>query len=400
MTLPYRPGVFQILLLSIVPGVVFYYMLETIWAAVLCLPFVFFLIKIRVRSRDPCVIAERKRKIQEKRNKVAKSIFNKIRSERYVFSFFFLYLRPFEADSTLENVPLERDFRDAPWDMVKDIIESPEFEKYNELDYLASMDSARMKAAEEVGQDLMYEKQFSSLIANICAPFPTVALRGPELLEGPGLVESEPECWKKNIEMLCKRADVILFVAGASDGLLWELTMIKEKEYLQKTLFIIPPTDHSILAFQNVERKFNEVGIHSAFYCNEREKEILGSDYIPVLGYGNKGEIEEVQGTIFIVEENDGQFIISKGASINIIQGYLCTSAMNEIPITSRNLMEMARGDGYFPNDYKSIVRSIDGCGIHYQYEAGKVMRTPVDLSEAESDLDHVHGVQPIGSRQ
>jgi len=75
---------------------------------------------------------------------------------------------------------------------------------------------------------------------------PVVGLTNPTLHGRPiayAPYDTPSLTWQTRVDELVKRAAIIAVVVARTDGLNWEIRLIKDKGYLSRTIFIFPPVD-------------------------------------------------------------------------------------------------------------------------------------------------------------
>ncbi len=70
---------------------------------------------------------------------------------------------------------------------------------------------------------------------------PVVTLGTPGEFIGAGRVETDDRSWKDALEVLAENAVLILVLPSTGLSLFWEIEWIKQRNYLSKTMFIMPP---------------------------------------------------------------------------------------------------------------------------------------------------------------
>ncbi|TCG06567.1 hypothetical protein BZM27_25525 [Paraburkholderia steynii] len=73
---------------------------------------------------------------------------------------------------------------------------------------------------------------------------PVVALGKPGEHRGAGRIETADDDWKELLERLVKRSIFILMIPSHHTGTFWEIQLINTGGFLDKTLFVMPPSNN------------------------------------------------------------------------------------------------------------------------------------------------------------
>lgn len=83
---------------------------------------------------------------------------------------------------------------------------------------------------------------FETLLAYSIAPvLPLIALGQPGEHLGSGRIQTTDEHWQEEILRLMDASRLILIIPSHRAGTLWEIETLREKGYIEKTIFIMPP---------------------------------------------------------------------------------------------------------------------------------------------------------------
>jgi len=159
------------------------------------------------------LVAKGERSVQIKSDAAAKHLLHSNESQN---SSYFLYLRPFDSTNafkTAEN-PAHNLFSPEVW----------ERDDFHDLERVLS------QAMTPTGKFVAFGRPGEHL--------------------GAGRIFIPDEGWMEHVSRLAEHATLIFVLPSTNRGTMAELRLIKEKRMLSKTIFIMPPTEHS--AFQNV----------------------------------------------------------------------------------------------------------------------------------------------------
>lgn len=83
-----------------------------------------------------------------------------------------------------------------------------------------------------------------SVLAQVVeAEMPLVALGEPGEQFGVGRLKTTDQQWQDDLKVLAENALILFAIPSDRPGTLWELDFIREKGYLRKTIFIMPPKE-------------------------------------------------------------------------------------------------------------------------------------------------------------
>jgi len=84
--------------------------------------------------------------------------------------------------------------------------------------------------------------RFETSLAKFVAPFGEFIALGPELEErGAGRIDADDEEWQDIVQKICEGAKGIIMFPSATPGTSWEAVLLKERNYIAKTIFLMPP---------------------------------------------------------------------------------------------------------------------------------------------------------------
>ena len=89
---------------------------------------------------------------------------------------------------------------------------------------------------------IMNGMDLETILAYSIAPtLPVIALGQPGEHLGAGRIQTSDEHWQEEIIRLFENAKLIIIIPSHREGTLWEINNLKQRNYLQKTVFIMPP---------------------------------------------------------------------------------------------------------------------------------------------------------------
>lgn len=150
------------------------------------------------------IVWSRQRRDQRSKDGHARQILiSALRNESMLFS---LYLRSFEITNRLHTVTGEQQ------------------------SFLGTFGSLK--------NDGDFEEQLADAMSSLA---PLVGLGMPGEAIGAGRISTPERNWQRNILLLMERAEIIILVPSARPGTLWEMEQIRNRGYLGKTVFLLPP---------------------------------------------------------------------------------------------------------------------------------------------------------------
>jgi hypothetical protein len=165
-----------------------------------------------------------RRNVQHSRDTVAATVLRNI--ETGIKSPFHLYLRPFEVTNQIRIRNMNRG-------------------------RLLVTDAKRLN--EPATHDL------ETLLAKaVWIRRPLIALGKPGESFGAGRIKTDEQEWKADITLLMQNADLIFVIPAARSGIKWELELIRDKGYLSKCIFIMPPEPQGHITFPFAEEMWNK----------------------------------------------------------------------------------------------------------------------------------------------
>jgi hypothetical protein len=86
-------------------------------------------------------------------------------------------------------------------------------------------------------------KDLEVIFADALEPIaPLVGLSSESNYEGTGKTESPDQDWQNEIELLAHNAKILIVLPSYNEGIKWEIDWILKNDYLQKSVFFMPPT--------------------------------------------------------------------------------------------------------------------------------------------------------------
>lgn len=70
-----------------------------------------------------------------------------------------------------------------------------------------------------------------------------VAIGSKESLLGPAQITAKNSSWQSTVRELATRAKVIVIVPATTEGVRWEIEMLRSEGFFEKTIFVAPPSD-------------------------------------------------------------------------------------------------------------------------------------------------------------
>lgn len=99
----------------------------------------------------------------------------------------------------------------------------------------------------DLWKDLRHFDLEAHLARSLRKHSPLIAPGRPgEVTEGPGRAELQEDEWKPVVMRLAERSTLLIFVPLAYEGTLWELCLIRDLGFYNKTLFIMPGCAYSL----------------------------------------------------------------------------------------------------------------------------------------------------------
>lgn len=150
------------------------------------------------------------------------------------------------------------------------------------------------------GQNTESDEIFSWIDKSSRAALPkseVVALAGEGNFFGPGQAEVKDEEWKRRVSELCVKAQVIIFMGGATHGAWWELNFLDQYGMFDKTVFVLPPlvwfvgvcpsAGQAAAEFNASLAQYNRIGLptakiddRGAFFTVDNERRLLSFNRI------------------------------------------------------------------------------------------------------------------------
>lgn len=99
------------------------------------------------------------------------------------------------------------------------------------------------------------------------------------------------EDWKSDIVAAMEKSTYIFIVPSFREGILWEIGEILRRDYICKTVFVMPPTNHMIIF--NSRNKFSEIWENTVASC-KKEYGLIMPNYTEsgaVFLFGEKMEV-------------------------------------------------------------------------------------------------------------